>query len=385
MTQIAVKKEMLTWAREFRGLTIDEAAERLSLPAEDIVALEAGAPMNLTQFRRYANKLRIPLATFLRQTAPETPPVPLDFRTYEGRPATLGFDARLAISYAYTIEQNILELVETDAAPPTPVLPRLRLTEDAAEAGERERRRLNVGHAAQISWDTQSAFRTWRTVIEDAGAYVLQRKFELKDCKGFTIFRNPNAPIIMINKSEEFETAKIFTMAHEYAHLLLRQPGISDLNERNPVEAFCNRFAAGFLMPRALIRELLPYWPDHPIQWAFDDIARWARKLKVSQQALSLRLEQLGVAPVGFFQMLVSQQAHANTRESAGGNAVSTQVSEIGYRFTRAVLNAEDEARISASEASEMLDVAPKHFALIKDRLDQQFFNVNAGLGALPY
>ena len=112
-------------------------------------------------------------------------------------------------------------------------------------------------------------------------------------------------------------------------------------------------------------------------------MAHWARRLKVSQQALALRLEQLGVAPIGFYASLVDQQAHANAREGEGGNAVSTQVSEIGYRYTRVVLVAEDSARISATEASEMLDVAPKHFAMIKDRLDQQFVNVGAGLGAL--
>lgn len=385
MTQIAVKKELLTWAREFRGLSVEEAAERLSITAEEIRAFEGGAPLNLTLFRRYAERFRIPLATFLRHTPPPTPPAPVDFRTYDGRAATLSFDARLAISYAYTVEQNILELVEANAAPPTPILPRLSLKSDAAEAGERERRRLGIGHAAQLTWQAGEAFRLWRTIIEGAGVYVLQRKFELEDCKGFTIFREQNAPLIMINKTESYDPAKIFTLVHEYAHILLRQPGISDLNDRNPVEAYCNRFAAGFLMPRALLMEMLPYWPDEPVQWSFHDIGHWARRLKVSQQALALRLEQLGVAPVGFYQLLLEQQAHAGTREGEGGNYVSTQVSEIGYRFTQAVLNAEDAARISASEASEMLDLAPRHFAVVKDRLDEQFINVGAGLGVLPH
>jgi hypothetical protein len=138
-------------------------------------------------------------------------------------------------------------------------------------------------------------------------------------------------------------------------------------------------------MPKGLLKQMLPYWPNQPVRWPFSDIAIWARKLKVSQQALALRLEQLGVAPPGYYDLLVSQQEIAAAREGEGGNAVTTQISEIGYRFTRVVLAAEDAAQISASEASEMLDVAPRHFAVIKDRLDHQFFNVGAGLGALHY
>ncbi|SNS24565.1 Zn-dependent peptidase ImmA, M78 family [Sphingomonas laterariae] len=375
---------MLTWAREYRGLSIEDAAERLLIEVETLAALEAGVTkLNLTQFRRYSEKLRIPLATLLRQTPPPLPPTPLDFRTFSGARPSLGFDVRLAISYAYTVEQNILELVDAHAAPRRGELPVVGLGADPDRAGERERQRLGVSAEAQLSWQWGDAFRNWRTILEGAGVYVLQQKFDLEDCRGFTVFRNPDAPIIMLNKAEQYDSAKIYSLLHEYAHLLLRQPGLSDLGEKHPVEAFCNRFAAGFLMPRSLLKEVLPYWPDSPVDWDRDLIAHYARRIKVSQQALALRLEQLGLAPAGFFARLVGQQKVSDSRSSPGGNYVSTQVSEVGYRFTTAVLNAADADRITTAEAAEMLSLAPKHFGMLKDRLDRQLADV--GFGAVHY
>lgn len=378
MTVVAVRPELIRWARDFRGMDVAAAAAKLGVAAADWVALENGQrQLNLTLFKRLSDRFRIPRATLLRQRAPEIPALPADFRTLEGRPATLGFEARLAISYAHAIEQNIAELVEAEAAPPTPVLPTLRLDEDPAEAGERERDRLAVSGVRQLGWRQNEAFKNWRSVIEGVGVYVLLQKFPLDDCRGFTLLRDRNAPILVINKADEFEPARTFTLIHEYGHLLLRQPGISD-QKANPVEAFCNRFASGFLMPRAMLRELLPQWPNHPVEWDLGDIASWARRLKVSQQALSLRLEELGVAPNGFYRRLLAQQRRV-VRRVPGGDYVNTQVNELGDRFTSIVLGAESERTITPTEAADILDLSPRHFDRVRNQIAAQRERVGAG------
>ena len=379
MTVIAVQPDMVVWAREFRGLDRASAAERLAFTEEDLAAIEGGKkPVNLTFFKKLSDRFRIPRATLLRRTRPAVPPMPMDFRTVDGRDATLGFDVRLAISYAYTIEQNVLELVEAEAAPPTPVLPQIALSDNAAEAGERERRRLGVSGITQLAWGFDDAFRNWRTVIESAGVYVLLKKWDREDCLGFTIYRDRNAPIIVINKADEYEPIRTFTLLHEYAHLLLRQPGISDQNYANPVEAYCNRFAGAFLMPRAVLAEILPYWPATPVEWGADQIRTWARRLKVSQQALALRLEQLGVAPLGFYARLVEQQRVKN-RQKSGGNYNNTQVNELGDRFTSTVLRAANAQIISNGEAAELLDMAPRYFDGMREQIENQFARIGVG------
>src|SRR5258708_22518546 len=72
------------------------------------------------------------------------------------------------------------------------------------------------------------------------------------ELSGFSISRDGLAAIC-VNDREPTEGAKIFTLFHEYCHLLLRKTGISDENSRNKVERFCNQFAASFLIPMSAL------------------------------------------------------------------------------------------------------------------------------------
>jgi Zn-dependent peptidase ImmA (M78 family) len=311
--------------------------------------------------------------------------MPRDFRSIEGRGARMGLQTRFAIDYARTIAHNILELVDSGIGPATPALPHLTRTEDAAEAGERERERLGIPILNQITWKAADAFNNWRAIIERTGCYVLLQKFDLEECKGFALYENQNTPIIMISKAEEYDPAKIFTLIHEYCHLLLREPGISDQNRSNPIEAYCNTFAAAFLVPRAALRAVLPHWPNEPVEWARGDIRDWARQLKVSQQALALRLEDIGLAPTGFFGRIVGGQHKADRKKPESGNYVNTQAFEMGNRYVLAVLNAERRGEIPKAEAAEMTQLAPTHFAKVRTQADKRFEFAGSVTGGVPH
>jgi len=385
MTVMPVTPDLITWAREHRGLSVKETADILGITVADLQGIENGAPLHLGLFRKISARLRIPQATLLRQTRPNVPPMPRDFRSIEGRGARMGLQTRFAIGYARTIANNILELVDSGIGPDTPVLPHLTRTEDAAEAGERERERLGIPVVNQIAWKGQDAFNNWPAIIERTGCYVLLQKFDLEECKGFALYENQNTPVIMISKSEEHDPAKIFTLIHEYCHLLLREPGISDQNRSNPIEAYCNAFAAGFLIPRAALRAVLPRWPNEPVEWTRAEIREWARQLKVSQQALALRLEDLRIAPTGFYNRMVAGQQKVVRRKPDSGNYVNTQAFEMGNRYVLAVLNAESRGEIPKAEAAEMTQLAPAHFAKVRTQADQRFEFAGSVTGGLPH
>lgn len=385
MTVMPVHPGILTWAREYRGLSTNAAAKLTGIDEGELIAYENGRPINLTEFRRLSDKYRIPAATLLRRTRPEVPPMPKDFRTVGGLGPVLGLDTRFAIDYARMIESNIMEMVESGFGPPTPVLPRITLGEDPSEAGERERERLGASVASQLAWKPVDAFNIWRAILERAGCFVLLQNFDLNECRGFTLYDTANTPIIMISKKEQYDPARTFTLLHEYAHLLLREPGISDHDDRNPVEAYCNRFAAAFLIPRSALRLLLPNWPNEPVAWSISDIREWATMLKVSQQALALRLEHLGLAPTGFFSRIVAAQRHVPKPKTKGGNYINTQMFELGNRYLRAVFSATDAGDIKPAEAAEMMQLAPKHFALVRSQVDQKFERANVAAGGISH
>jgi Zn-dependent peptidase ImmA (M78 family) len=77
---------------------------------------------------------------------------------------------------------------------------------------------------------------------------------------------------------------RLFTLAHELAHVLMGKTGISDpFVRKNAIERRCNRFAGSFLVPKfyasILLGSSVTQDPDvEDVRWA-------ASKLKISQDA----------------------------------------------------------------------------------------------------
>src|SRR5262245_31253661 len=115
MAEIPVKGAVLRWAREFRELSEEDAADRLGLAVEDLRAYEAGERKpSLTVFENIAAKYRLPQATLFRRTPPKLRPEPTDFRTLEGRKPNFSFDFRVALSNVRSLLGMFARVAEDD-------------------------------------------------------------------------------------------------------------------------------------------------------------------------------------------------------------------------------------------------------------------------------
>lgn len=373
MTGIPVSPDVLQWARDFRRLSEEDAAAKLGVTVEYLRALERGKEKpSLTMFENIAAQYQLPQSTLFRQTRPKSPPEPTDYRTLGGERPNKTFELSVAVSRARTLLTQLQRVADDDAEYRAPRLPHLKLAGDASELGEIERQRLGVDFADhQKKWgNAAEAFRQWRRVIERQGVNVFMEKFPLADCRGFTLDDAGRPPCIVVNKDEEFDVARIYTLVHEYCHLLIRKPGISDENPANPVEAFCNRFAAGFLMPKKALRQLLPYWPNEPVQWTGAEIAEWAKQLKVSRRALAIRLEELGLAPQGFNKQFI--YAPPPTKKRAGEIKIRgevTRLNEVGSNYARVVISALDRKVITPADASEAFGLTPHQINAVREAI----------------
>ncbi len=217
---------------------------------------------------------------------------------------------------------------------------------------------MGVSIDDQLHWRSDEAFRHWRALIEQLGIAVYLQKFPTVDCRGWSISEDDSPPAIIINKQDLSQNAQIFTLIHEYAHLLIRRPGISDLRSDNPIEAFCNRFASAFLMPVDALRMLLPDWPSEPIRWDMTTITDTAAHLKVSARALAIRLEELRKAPRNFNLRFNFRPRERPQRPDGHPNPVVVRLSEIGGRFTQSVIGALDREVIDSVHASQALGIS---------------------------
>jgi Zn-dependent peptidase ImmA (M78 family)/DNA-binding XRE family transcriptional regulator len=362
MTAVPVKGSVLKWARKFRGLDETQAAERLGIAVADLIAYEQERKQpSVTLFEAFASKYRLPQATMFLRTPPDLPPEPADFRSVDGRKRKKrSFEFSVALSNIRTWLFHFEKLAADDTEFIPPKLPRLSMSDDPSIAGERERRRLKISVDEQLNWQPREAFGRWRAHLESRGVLVFQQKFPMEDCRGFSLYESENAPAVIVNKGEPFDVAKVFTIWHEYCHVLLRRPGISDQNFSDPTEAFCNRFSAAFLIPTEALRAVLPVWPNEPINWSAEDVARWAARLKVSQRALAIRLEQTHLAPTGFSDQF-RWSGDAKKKLPGKGNYVATRLSEIGAGYTGKFLAALERRAIDATQFVEATGLSSEH------------------------
>jgi Zn-dependent peptidase ImmA (M78 family) len=381
MVAVPVKGAVLQWARKERGLSLEKAAEATGLPVAKIQAFEKETTSpSIGDLEKLASGYQIAFASLLMPDplAPSTRPKIADFRIHHGGAAPeWGYELSVAADVINQHLSDLADLVEADGSLSLPVrLPHLKLADDVEAKAKQERERIGMSVDEQLRLETPSeAFKRWRYIIEQSGILVyLMDLGDWRTCRGYSVFDHPRLPAIIINNDEMTAGARLFTLVHEYAHLLLRQAGLSDHNRTNKVEAFCNTFAAHFLMPReaftiaARAAQKVPskYWTDA-------DLRRLADMFGVSMSAAALQLEQLGIVPAGLYE--IKAQEWASRKPRKGGAPIpyaERQVSRLGVRHVELVLTALEKGYLNQIEAYDLTEVNPKHFPSLRTELKQR-------------
>jgi len=81
----------------------------------------------------------------------------------------------------------------------------------------------------------------------------------VEEIRGFSLVREERPPVIVIS-SQDSPNGRIFTLFHEYSHILLEESGLCIPSEvidkgQQDVEKFCNEFAGNFLVPTHHLKE----------------------------------------------------------------------------------------------------------------------------------
>lgn len=173
-------------------------------------------------------------------------------------------------------------------------------------------RRNEIERVARRLLEANAVTRAPVPVEELANALKIDVRYsEGSDDVSGALIRNADSVVIAVN-SAQHENRQRFTIAHELGHYLLhkgtkvhfdedfridyRDATSSEATKREEVEA--NGFAAALLMPqRILMRDWLRLEPDD--KDIPDALAALAKRYRVSQKAMELRLVNLGfISPV---------------------------------------------------------------------------------------
>lgn len=153
------------------------------------------------------------------------------------------------------------------------------------EAARRLRKHLHYGEAT-LGLDVFADIRK-------LGVHVFRRRLGNSNISGMCIKHPKAGPCLLINYSEDIFRQR-FTAAHELGHAILdteEEVVVSFVNYSHDdlVEVRANTFASKFLMPPSLLEQL------RSRQWTDQEVVTSAAKLKVSTEALSYSLREMGI------------------------------------------------------------------------------------------
>lgn len=391
-----IKPAVLVWARESSGLTLKIASEKVSVSEEVLAQWEAGASApSIPQLRKLAELYKRPLAVLYLATAPEKFMPLRDFRRLPGSTMPT-VDSAIVIEERRARQRRelALELADELEEPIPPFTMSTSLQEDPEAVGAHLREGLGVTDELQSKWrdrEGREAFNGWRERIEAKGVLVFQSdRFSVSEASGFAIWQ-PVAPVIVISRKGTSPRRKTFSVLHEFAHLLLRASGVSDLDiegdsnrhpEEQRVEVFCNAVAAAALLPREplLASTVVSNHPHGQQEWSDDELREIARNFGVSREMVLRRLLTFRKTTRAFYNetrdRLEQEWEDARERQKASvspegipRNMPLETVGNLGRPFVGLVLERYNQDQLSLSEVAGYLGLKTKHVGKVAQML----------------
>ena len=292
-THVQIPKAALNNVLRARGLDLATLAKRTGVPRSALTeAASTGGDLNEQQIKSIAEELAVPVqALFARRQLPLFPAV--DFRSTNPGVGEFEKGTLQAINFVERLSSTISALgmdVGLDNSV-VQVQPDVYSPNEAVKLAAEWREKWGITDNQQIEWqDANKLYASLRGFIEGLGILVLHRQFKTTEASGLYLHIDDGPHTIVINTTGSSKARKLFTLAHEFGHVLLRAEGASNPSVlRNRIEKFCNRFAACLLAPKGLIKKALHRF-GYTAQPDDDFIRLFAKKLGISQEAVYLRL-----------------------------------------------------------------------------------------------
>ncbi len=360
---------MLKWEREQMGLAVNDVADTLNINPSEIRAWEDGEAMpSLADLRRLAARYLCPVGHFfLDSPAPETEQ--LDFRGLdESKTRTLSYESRKKLRQfirLMEIGSDWLGRLNASQEARIPVLKMNRPDDVAAEVHDL----LGITWTAREKWQTPGeAFTGWRTAIEQRNVFVFAFILPTSEVRGASTWPERGLPGILVNHSDaEAATGRIFTLLHEFTHLLVRSAGVvCDFRGQREVETFANRVAARVIVPSDALDSRLS---DPALQrlgggWTERKLDFLRGPFHASRDTIAILLEERGLAERGYYQerraVWEKRKPFGRGGTRRGQTKPVLKYRELGMGMSDLLLSAAGNENVSPLDVAEVLDM-PLH------------------------
>src|SRR5216684_6943123 len=385
-----VNHDIMRWARETAGLSIDQAVEKLGIndargvvASDRLTAIEQGTvapsrPLLLKMAQQY----RRPLVAFYMSAAPQKGDRGQDFRNIPDRQS--GAEALIdALVRDIRARQSTVRdvLIDEEETRPLRFVGSMTMADGvgAVLASLRQIIRIDLSEfRAQAS--PESAFALLRSRVEAAGIFVLlignlgshHSAIDVEAFRGFAL-ADDIAPFVVIN-DQDAKSAWSFTLIHELVHLWLGTTGVSGVFADAEIEKFCNDVAGSFLLPANELPQVGVNLKTD-VEAAAQRIGEFAEERHLSRSMVAYSLFRAGLLTDDVwrtlssrFQMQWRQSREAKRERQKDGTGPSYYVvrrHRLGSALLHFVSRNLSDGVLTPTKASQVLGVKPRSVAFL--------------------
>lgn len=369
---VSVEPSVLKWLIESSGWKKEEIAKRLNTTTQNIEKIESGEKKpTYRQLEELSAIFKRPVASFLLSKPLAEKPKPKDYRLIPNKTDEFDKKTILVLRNARRMQDACRYLSRNIDNETKANIEKAKLTDVPEKIAQKYRETFNLTEDKQRKFRTSyELFNYLRDVLEDSNIYVFQFAMPVEDARGF-VFVDESPNVIVVNTKDSIE-ARIFTLMHEYAHILLGE-SVIDLPDaassfKDLKEKWCNEFASAFLLPKELATSVFETNRANLIQT--EKLRTLSNRYKVSKAMLLLNMLKLGYLRKNDYEAVLTRfrteeiKTKTETKEKAGGGIPSEVkcLSEVGNKFVSLVANNYDREHITYTDALNYLSIKSRNF-----------------------
>jgi Zn-dependent peptidase ImmA (M78 family)/DNA-binding XRE family transcriptional regulator len=290
-TTYQIGPEVLLFMRKSSGMSEEEIARKLKLSKSKYLSIENGyEKISQNNLIHLADIYKRPLIAFYSVDINQATELPHDYRL--NRDKKVSSEVFLAKRKALYLAEELRAITGRKT-----VLPEFNISVSAIELANKVRSLLEIDFdflKEVIERKEETPLNYYKSLIEENFFIpVLEHSLKSSGVRAFSVFGDVS--VMVLNESDSNEI-RLFSLFHEFCHLLKRQDGICTVDiekdkDNQPEEKYCDEFAAYLLMPERQLRSAIKEYPVTTLK-QLNDISK---VFGVSKMVTIIQMKTLGI------------------------------------------------------------------------------------------
>lgn len=358
-----VKRDVLLWAIKESQKSINDIELKFSKINEWI---NGDSAPTMKQIESLANFLKIPFGYMFLATPPKTNVMKVEFRSIDNKLPEVSKNLKDTLLEMDRNQSWMSELRQELGWGKLDIIKNfdIKVNDKATnvEVAKLAKKLLGLEEEWYLNHSTnEKAYNYLREKLEDAGILVMQngvvgfdthRKLELNEFRAFMLY-DDYAPLIFVNGTDS-TAGKIFSLMHEFVHILYQQDDIISESSRVEIKANerkINQIASEVLIPQEVIKAK---WIELENKEELARIDTISKMLKVSSYAVAVKLSEMRMIADNIVAVIASRSQNIR-RSTSGGDFYKNYYAKMSSNFLKSVVSQTESGNLSYTYAFKLL------------------------------